>query len=57
MAEEMVATYTDKPLTESQKEKDLVEHTKTYGAFMSGLKWSTIVTAAVLVVLYLVFVA
>lgn len=56
MAEQQVATYSDKPITETQKEKEFEEHTNTYAAFLSGTKWSVISTAAILVILYLIFV-
>ena len=56
MAEQQVASYSDKPISEKQKEKDFEEHTHTYAAFLSGAKWSVISTAAILVILYLIFV-
>lgn len=56
MAEQQVATYSDKPITETQKEKEFEEHTNTYAAFLSGTKWSVISTAVILVILYLIFV-
>ena len=56
MAEQQVATYSNKPISEKQKEKDFEEHTGTYAAFLSGTKWSVISTAVILVILYLIFV-
>lgn len=52
MAEQQVATFSDKPVTAKQKEKEFEEHTKTYGAFLVGSKWSIIVVAVILIALY-----
>lgn len=57
MAENQVATYSDKPITEAEKAKEFEEHTRTYAAFIAGTKWSVIATVAILIVLYFVFVA
>jgi len=56
MAENQVATYSDKPITDTQKAKEFEEHTGTYAAFLSGTKWTVIVTAAILIGLYFIFV-
>lgn len=56
MAEQQVASYSDKPISEKQKEKEFEEHANTYAAFLTGTKWSVISTAAILVILYLIFV-
>ncbi|WP_417584958.1 aa3-type cytochrome c oxidase subunit IV [Pelagibacterium sp.] len=56
MAVQQVASYSDKPIDEKQKEKEFKEHTQTYAAFISGTKWTVISTAILLVILYLIFV-
>lgn len=56
MAEQQVATFSDKPISAKQKEKEFEEHTKTYGAFMAGTKWSVIIVAVILVALYIFLV-
>lgn len=56
MAENQVATYSDKPISDTQKAKEFEEHTGTYAAFLTGTKWTVIVTVAILIVMYFVFV-
>lgn len=56
MAEEMVATYSDKPVNQAQKTKDFEEHTRTYAGFMAVVKWSIIVLVVILIGMYFFFV-
>lgn len=56
MADELVLTTSDKPISEAQKAREFEEHTGTYKAFLVGFKWLTIVTVAILIFLYLVFI-
>lgn len=56
MAEEMVATYSEKPLTDAQKSKDFEEHQRTYAGFMSVTKWGIISNVVLLIVLYFIFI-
>lgn len=56
MAEQQVATFSNKPVTAKQKELDFTEHKRTYDGFMRLSKWSVIAVAALLVILYLTLV-
>lgn len=56
MAEQQAVTFSTKPISEQQKEKELVEHTSTYGAFLQLIKWSIITTVVILIALYFIFV-
>lgn len=56
MAENQVASFSNEPISDAQKEKEFQEHTRTYTAFLEGTKWSVIVTIAILVVLFLIFI-
>lgn len=57
MAEQQVATFSSKPVSVKQREKEFEEHAKTYAAFMSMTKWSTIAVAILLIALYVFLVA
>lgn len=56
MADEMVVSYSDKPITEAQKAKDFEEHAKTYEAFMGWAKWGIIGNVIILIALYFIFI-
>lgn len=56
MAEQQVATFSNKPISDKQKEKEFVEHSSTYQFFLSLLKWGIGVTVLVLIGLYFIFV-
>lgn len=56
MAEQQVATFSSKPISAKQKEKDFEEHAGTYGGFLQLIKWSIISTAVILIALYFIFV-
>lgn len=56
MAEQQTATFSDKPVSAKQKEKDFEEHARTYKAALAGGKWTTIAIAVILIGLYFVFV-
>lgn len=57
MAEQHIATYSDKPLTDKQKEKDFAENQNTFHAFMGMTKWSVISIAILLILMYVFLVA
>ena len=57
MAEQHIATYSEKPLTDKQREKDFAENQNTYDAFMSMTKWSVISIVVLLILMYIFLVA
>ena len=57
MAEQNIATYSEKPLTDKQREKDFAENQNTYDAFMSMTKWSVIAITVLLILMYIFLVA
>lgn len=56
MAQEQVATISNKAISATQKAKEFEEHTGTYAAFLFGAKWSVIVTVVLLIGLYFIFI-
>ena len=56
MAEQQVITYSDKPISAKQKDKEFEEHTNTYKGFLSLTKWGVIVNVVILIALYFIFV-
>jgi hypothetical protein len=52
MAEQQVATFSNKPISAKQKEKDFEEHVNTYKGFMELAKWGVIANAVILIALY-----
>lgn len=56
MAEQQVVTYSDKPISAKQKEKEFEEHTGTYKLFLDLIKWTITITVVILIGLYFIFV-
>lgn len=56
MAEQQVATFSSKPISAKQKEKEFEEHTGTYNGFLQLVKWGIIVNVVILIALYFIFV-
>lgn len=52
MAEHSAPTYSNKPLTVKQREKDFVENERTYVLFLKLAKWGTIAVSVLLIILY-----
>ncbi|WP_196260560.1 aa3-type cytochrome c oxidase subunit IV [Pelagibacterium limicola] len=56
MAEQHVATFSNKPISAKQKDKDFEEHSGTYKAFLQLVKWGIIANVIILAVLYFLFI-
>lgn len=56
MAEKLSYSYDEGPYTPEKREEDFKEHASTYKLFLGIVKWSVIVTTAILVLLYLFLV-
>ncbi|GGA58441.1 aa3-type cytochrome c oxidase subunit IV [Pelagibacterium lentulum] len=56
MAENQVATYSNKPISEKQKSEEFQEHNRTYKGFLEMAKWSCIVIGIILIALYFIFI-
>ena len=56
MAEQQTVTFSDKPLTAKQKEKEFEEHTRTYHGMLAMFKWGTISVVILLIALYVFLV-
>ncbi len=56
MAEQQVATFSSKPISAKQKEKEFEAHANTYKGFLSLTKWGIIANAVILIALYFIFI-
>ena len=56
MAEQQMVTFSNKPVSAKQKDKEFEEHTNTYRGFLALSKWGIIVNVVILIALYFIFV-
>lgn len=56
MAEQQLVSFSDKPISARQQEKEFEEHASTYAWFLQLVKWGVIVNVVILIGLYFIFV-
>lgn len=56
MAEQQTVTFSNKPISAKQLETEFQEHTRTYSGFLRLSKWGILITVAILIGLYFLFI-